>query len=127
MRALSRLLTILLKPQTSSFGEVFEQFIILECLKLAAYFHTEYRFSYLSTKDNAEIDLIVERPGLPLLLIEIKSSRQVRPSDLTTFMRLIKDFKPCEAVCFSNDTYRKKLDSVTVIPWQEGVKEFFAK
>ncbi|QLH41599.1 MAG: DUF4143 domain-containing protein [Coxiellaceae bacterium] len=75
MRALTRMLSAPLRPSTSMYGEIFEHFIIIECLKLASYFHQEYRFSYLQTKDGVEIDLVVERPGLPLLFIEIKSSK----------------------------------------------------
>lgn len=33
----------------------------------------EYRFSYLKTKDDIEIDLIVDRPGEKTVYIEIKS------------------------------------------------------
>src|SRR3990167_9986251 len=70
VRALTAQLNVSLVPSTSYFGELFEHFIILQCIQLASYYHRDYRFSYLKTKDDAEIDLIVERPGLPLLFIE---------------------------------------------------------
>ena len=84
-RALARHLSIPLRAQTSAYGEAFEHFIILECIKLASYQNKEFRFSYLSTKDDAEIDLVVERPGQPLLFIEIKSKKSVQPTDSTNF------------------------------------------
>lgn len=128
-RALNRSLGNTLQERTYAYGEAFEHFIILECIKLASYFKYEYRFNYLRTKDDAEIDLVVDRPGKPILFIEIKSSEQVRDEDLTNFIRLIKDFKEsegnCEAVCFSRDTYKKQLGDITVFPWQEGLKEYF--
>lgn len=124
-RALARHLSLSLKPETSAYGEVFEHFIIVECHKLASYFFSEYRFSYLRTKDDAEIDLIVDRPGLPLLLIEIKSKNSVQSEDLNRFQQIIKNFPTCEAVCFSRDTHVKKIGAVTVYPWADGIKKYF--
>ncbi len=124
-RTLARLLRVPLRESTSLYGDTFEHLVILECIKLAHYYSLDYRFSYLSTKDDAEIDLIVDRPGLPHLFIEIKSSREVSPQSLKTLGQLSKDFKQCEAVCFSQDKYVKKYGDITVYPWQEGIKRFF--
>jgi predicted AAA+ superfamily ATPase len=125
VRALARVLSITLQPSTSAYGEAFEHFVILECIKLASYYQPEFRFSYLKTKDDVEVDLIVERPGQPLLFIEIKSSIEVSAEDLSTFYKLTKDFKNCEAVCFSRDNHVKRYDHVTVLPWQKGIKHYF--
>lgn len=125
MRTLARLLRIPLRDSTSVYGETFEHFIILECMKLANYYSLDYRFSYLSTKDNAEIDLVVDRPGQPHLFIEIKSNREVMPQSLKTLSQLSKDFKYCDAVCFSQDPYIKKYGDITIYPWREGLKKFF--
>ena len=38
-------------------------FIFLECIRLNDYLRKDFKFSYLRTKDDLEIDLIVERPG----------------------------------------------------------------
>ncbi|MCX7114349.1 MAG: AAA family ATPase [Gammaproteobacteria bacterium] len=124
-RALARMLGVIPVPGTSYYGEIFESFIVMECIKLAAYFQTEYRFSYLMTGAGVEVDLVVERPGKPVLLIEIKSTQEVRDSDLRALQQLAKDIGPSELVCFSNDPYKKKVDQVMVYPWQEGVKYYF--
>lgn len=124
-RALTRLLSIPLVPSTSGYGDAFEHFIIAECLKLASYTNSEFRFSYLKTKDDNEVDLVVERPGKSLLMIEIKSATQVGEDDLRNFISLTKDFGECEAVCFSRDTYKKRYQHVTIYPWKEGVEYFF--
>lgn len=123
-KALARTLTLELRPSTSAYGEAFEHFIILEALKLASYFKPEYRFSYIRTKDDMEIDLVVERPGQPLLLIEIKSSRQVREEDLKTLAVVAKDLGG-EAICLSNDLLPKTINDVQVLPWQQGLSHFF--
>jgi predicted AAA+ superfamily ATPase len=125
VRALTNQLNVPLAQSTSYFGEVFEHFIILQCKQLASYYHRDYRFSYLRTKDDAEIDLIVERPGLPMLFIEIKSSQQVQSEHLRTLKKLASDFGHCEAICFSCDIYSKLIDGVKVMPWEEGIHTYF--
>lgn len=94
---------------------------------MASYYYPEYRFSFLKTKDDAEVDLVVERPGKKLLFIEIKSTTLVNEAQLHGFIRLSQDFGECEAVCFSRDAYAKQLGVVTILPWQAGLKQYFLK
>lgn len=124
-RALARMLSVPIIPKTSAYGEAFEHFIILECLKLRDEFYSEYRFSYLQTKDDVEIDLVVERPGQPILLIEIKSTTHVTQETISSFIHLIRDFGTCEAVCFCDDPLEKMIDNVRVLPWKTGLKRYF--
>ena len=126
-RALANSLQIPLQAGTSAYGEAFEHFIILECMKLARYYDLDYRFSYLSTKDGAEVDLVVERPGQVPLFIEIKSNAAVPVESLRTITQLAQDFGECEPVCFSQDPYAKKYGAVTVYPWREGMQRFFTQ
>lgn len=81
--------------------------------------------SYLQTKDGAEVDLVVDRPGEKYLFIEIKSTNNVKNEQLSTFQRLVADFGQCDAVCFSRDPHAKQLNEILVLPWQEGIKRFF--
>lgn len=127
VRALTAQLTLPLLTSTSQFGDIFEHFILLQAKQLASYFYREYRFSFLKTKDDAEIDLIVERPGLPLLFIEIKSSEDVQAAHLTTLRNMAHDFGNCEAICLSRDPRAKVVDGIKVYPWAEGLKLYFAR
>lgn len=125
VRALMRLIEIPLVESTSGFGEAFEHFIINQCIQLASYHHRNYRFSYLATKDDAEIDLVVERPGQKILFIEIKSASAVDARHLSTLKTLAHDFGDCKAVCFSREQHEKKIDDIVVYPWEIGVKKYF--
>lgn len=125
VRVLMNQMKVPLQESSSAYGEAFEHFIILQCKNLASYFHRDYKFSYLRTKDDAEVDLIVERPGRPILFIEIKSSTDVQSYHIASVKRLAADFGHCEVVCFSRDHFMKKLDNVTVYPWQDGVRQYF--
>lgn len=124
-RSLTMMLSVPVQKGTSYYGDVFEHFIILECVRLASYYYSEYRFSYLGTKDNVEIDLVVERPGKKILLIEIKSSDNVREDHLTAFSKIIKDIKNSESICISQESRAKKIGDVMVLPWMDALRKYF--
>ncbi len=126
-RSLSRMLSVPIKKSTSYYGDVFEHFIILECVRLASYYFPEYRFSYIKTKDDVEIDLVVDRPGEKLLCIEIKSSDNVREDKLASFANLVNDIPNSEAICMSQEPRAKKIGDITVLPWQVAVRKYFTK
>ena len=122
-RALSNQLGLALKPSNYEFGRAFEHLVILEMLRLNMYQQSDLRFSYLLTKDQAEIDLIVEYPNRSYALIEIKSTDHVDERDTRTLERFLPDFKNAKAYCLSRDPHRKKIGSVLALPWQDGLKE----
>jgi predicted AAA+ superfamily ATPase len=122
-RALDRTLTVELKPGTYAYGKAFEHFVIVEALRLAAYGQTDFRFSYLRTKDNVEIDLIVERPGTPTALVEIKSSDRIDARDTRPLERFAADVPGAEAWCLSRDRVARKIGSVNALPWLQGLAE----
>lgn len=125
VRTLSSTLSIIPVPGTSYYGELFEQFIIAECFKFKHYYQSEYQLSYLLTTGDSEIDLVIERPGLPPFFVEIKSKDAVNKQDLSTLLKLSADFGSCEAICLSQDPRKKKIEHVTVYPWREGLQYIF--
>ena len=122
-RALGGTLNVELVPGTYGFGRAFEQFILLEIFRLNNYRQRDYRFSYLRTKDGAEIDLIVERPGSKVALVEIKSTDRVDERDIRDLSRFLPNFPDAEAFCLSRDKVRKKIGDVLAVPWQTGLEE----
>ena len=124
-RALKGTLSIPLLPQTYDFGEAFEHFIILEIIKLAEYSRKNWKYFYLLTKDGAEIDLIVDRPGETTLCIEIKSSKRIMESDVKNLIRLGTDIPKSELFCLSRDPGRKQIQNVLCMEWREGISEIF--
>lgn len=124
-RALARQTTVALAPQTNAYGNAFEHYIILECMRLSDYHRKDYRFNYLRTAGDVEIDLVVERPGKPLLCIEIKSNGNVAPENISSFSQLTAEIPNSEAIVISQDKYAKKIGHVTVFPWRQALQEFF--
>ncbi len=122
-RALERTLRQAIIPATSAFGIAFEHFQIAECVRLNDYNRRDLKFSYFLTKDEGEIDLIVERPGLPTALIEIKSNTKTDERDTRYLRSILPSIKSAEAFCLSQDPHERMQDGVKHLPWQKGLLE----
>jgi|ERR1700722_5962146 len=125
VRSLSRRLSVPLTPGTAAYGEAFEHFILLEFIRLGSYFQPDYRFSFIRTAGDVEVDLVVERPGKQLLCIEIKSSDTVNERDINAFSKITKDIQNCEAIVLSQDRFMKKFDHIISYPWKQGIAHCF--
>src|SRR3990167_4430436 len=126
VRALSLQLSLPLLPSTFSYGSAFEHFIISECIRLASYYQKDYKFSYLRTVTDQEIDLIIERPGQPTLLLEIKSALEVNEQMAKPLRLLKKEFPQAEGRILSNDPYAKRFDDVLALPWKQALNDIFS-
>lgn len=104
-------------------GNRFEHFVFLEIYRLQSYQELDWKFSYLRTKDDAEIDLIIERPNQPTLLIEIKSTDTVMERHTANLNRFAPDFKNSSAFLLSNDPVSKNFGRVQCRHWREWVKQ----
>lgn len=125
-RALENSLDVPLKPSTYAFGSAFEHWVITEIHRLNHYYKKDYALYYLRTKEQAEIDLIVERPGLSTVLIEIKSTTRCDPKDAKKLEHFLKDFRqPAIAYLFSLDPYPQQMGQVQGLPWDKGIHMLF--
>jgi predicted AAA+ superfamily ATPase len=121
-RALERTVSLGMQEGTYDFGKAFEHLVILEAMRLSSYARLDWTFSYLRTKDDAEIDLVIDRPGQPAALLEIKSAEHVNERDVASLGRFAADLQPCEAYCLSRDPHEKRLGLVSCLPWIEGLR-----
>lgn len=125
-RALDRTLTVELLPQTYAWGDAFEHWVILEIFKRASYARLDWKFSYLKTKDGLEIDLIIERPGQRLALVEIKSKKRVTELDAKALELLGKDIDPkAEKFLLSLDPLESQFGRTRAFHWTKGIQVLF--
>jgi len=124
-RALSRSLDVPLREGTYAYGNAFETFFINEVIKAKSYLRKDYALSYLRTKDDAEIDLIVERSPGDRVLIEIKSTKRIQQSDSKNLNAFAASLKNSKALLISQDPNPKVFGSVTALPWEQGLTEIF--
>lgn len=116
-----------LRDGTSAFGDAFEHFIFLELLRISSYERNRARFFYLKTKNGLEIDIIIDLPNRPLTLIEVKSSHNVHPEDLSRFAKLCEDFPNARSFCLSQDPIEKEIHGVRVLPWRAGLRAVLSR
>jgi uncharacterized protein len=103
-------------------GSLFEHFIICELKRLNSYLQKDFTLYYLSTQGGLEIDLIIERPNQKSVLIEIKSSNEVKNQHLKHLAAIADESDEFEALCFSQEKRARKVGKITVLPWQEGFR-----
>jgi uncharacterized protein len=125
-RALDGTLTQKLLPRTFAYGKAFEHWVITEIYRRNIYFKRDYKLYYLLTKDQAEIDLIIERPGATTILIEIKASDSVDDRDIRTLKQFLGDIKNSEALVLSRDPRSKLIDGIQCLNWSKGLEYVFS-
>ncbi len=124
-RALQNNLKVPLTAQTIQYGNLFEQFVILEIIRLNDYYEKHFKFSYLATKDGVEVDLIIERPGQSIILVEIKSTAVNNSDDSKHLKHLKADFKSPQLYVFNNAKTATVIDDVKFTNWMDGIKDIF--
>ena len=122
-RSLERTLDLPLQPGTYEYGKAFEHFVITQILHLSRYRFPDWRLSYLRTGAGVEIDLVIERPGMPEALIEITSSERIDERDVRGLARFTGDFTSPLALCISRDPTRMRMDGVLCLHWRQALEE----
>ena len=122
-RALARTLELPLRSGTYEFGKTFEHFVVTQIAHLARYRYPDWRLFHLRTGAGAEIDLVIERPGLPTVLLEIKSAERVDERDTRVLAGFIKDFSQPLALCISRDATSMRIGDVLCLHWRDALGE----
>ena len=123
VRALAQQLRVLPLPSTSYFGELFEQHVIREIVHRNASLNLDMQFGYLLTDRDVEVDLVVQRPGLPRYLVEIKSTERVGEDDASALIQFRDDFPGAECLLLSRDPVAQMIGAVRAMPWRQGIAE----
>ncbi len=126
VRALTNMAGETLHSSTFEYGELFETFLINEFFKIAESLEKRWKFSYLRTQNDVEVDLIIEKPRGHPILIEIKSSQE-KPSEdkLKSFIRIAQEFGGSEKYYLSNSKLEAQIGEVHCLHWLTGLKQIF--
>lgn len=123
VRTLRRTIDQPLTDANYEYGHLFEHFIINEIRRRAEYAGKDYHYSFLRTADDQEIDLIIDRPGRPRAVIEIKSTNRVRPENTEVILRLGSDIDNRELFLLSRDPEPKQFGELLCLPWADGIEK----
>ncbi len=70
-----------------------------------------------------EIDLLLEKAGRVVALIEIKSGSKIDRGDLRHLKAVIPDFSGAHYFCLYDGTTAYREDDIRILPWRQGVEE----
>jgi predicted AAA+ superfamily ATPase len=127
-RSLERKSNIPIEPTSVPYGNAFEHFVVVEIYRLIKYFQPDWEIFYLKTVGNAEIDIIIDRPGLKKVLIEIKSTTQallLSDDKLKSFTTLVQTFNKKEAYVLSQCIESRLVDEIYFLHWKTGLDKIF--
>ena len=99
-------------------GRLFEQWFVLECLRLLDYRQTEARLYYWRTHNGAEVDLLIERRGRLRLAVEIKAKSRVASADLSGLRSFGEAHPRVRRVVVSEVPEPYRLGSIDVMPYR---------
>ncbi len=124
-RALAGEVESIIIESSSAYGKAFEHFVILEVYRKIKTHEKEWNLSYLRTKDDAEIDLIIEKSKKDRWAIEIKSSDRVDLKEVRKLEELGKDILNSKLFYVSRDPIERKIGLVECIHWKTLISKLF--
>ncbi len=105
-------------PDSALFGRLFEQWVVLESLRLLDYRQSEARLFFWRTHNGAEVDLVLERYGKLVLAAEIKSGRRLSGADITGLRSFAEVHPKADLVVVANVPEPYALHDVEVLPFR---------
>jgi predicted AAA+ superfamily ATPase len=118
-RALSRQLESRLTPGTSLYGELFEQWLVLEVHRWCRYLSRNTQLFYYQPHGGKELDLVLSRPNTKPMLIEIKSTDEVEERHLDGLRSLAPHFEESVSFCVSNDPVARTVNDIRCVHWKD--------
>lgn len=114
------------EPDVVRYGKLFEHFIVLDTYRLAKYLSGDAEIYYWRTRDDLEVDLVIEHKGKLIAAIEIKSSQRVTSEYLSGLRAFASEHPkvPCFVVARVPEPF--ELEGVTVLPWERYLLEIAA-
>ncbi len=107
------------------FGRAFEHFIFMELGAYRSYYEKEDPLYYWRTKNNQEVDFILETQK-GLIAIEVKGASRIDRHDLVGLNAFIEEHHPYKALVVCQEAKRRKLEGdIEVVPWREFLKELW--
>jgi predicted AAA+ superfamily ATPase len=79
----------------------------------------------LRTKDDAEIDLVIEKPNGEILLLEIKSGSRIDERHFRHLLHFSKDFPKAKLICVAQVERPQQHGDVSVLPAKLALQEIF--
>jgi predicted AAA+ superfamily ATPase len=110
-------------PESSDFGELFEQYIFLELKAYIDYFQPGSRITYWRSTSGYEVDFIINKD----IAIEVKTAQLLQERHLTGLRALREENLIKRFICVCREDRPRWIDGILVLPWQEFLQRLWAK
>jgi len=108
------------RPGTPEFGEAFETYVMHELTSYRDYVSGE-PLSHWRSASGFEVDFIIADHTA----VEVKAKENIATQDLKPLYALAEEKKLKRYLCVSLERRRRKIDTVTVLPWEEFLDELW--
>jgi hypothetical protein len=120
LRAIQKRLSLLVTPETYEYGNYFETFFINEVIRINSYLKKDWQLSFLRTKNNVEVDLIIQTPLGQIIGIEIKSKSNPEYLDFKSGLAALKAFTSnVKFFCVCTGKKARLVEQIEILPFSE--------
>jgi predicted AAA+ superfamily ATPase len=88
LAALRQIDTSSIAADRTLFGPLLETFVVTEVMKLVSWSEGNYRLSHFRTRDQDEVDIVIENGRGQIVAIEVKASSTIRSKDSSGLQKL---------------------------------------
>lgn len=107
------------------FGRALEHLVLMELLAYRSYREVELPLRFWRTKSGLECDFVLGREGD--VVIEVKGSTRLRPSDLRSIRAYVDEHSPRQAIVVCNERdARRTSDGIWILPWERFLVQLWS-
>jgi uncharacterized protein len=121
-RALADWLTVEPVESTSYYGELFEQWLVTEIMRVLKYKLSAAKIFFYSVHAGPEVDLVIEYPKQEPIFIKIKSAKIVRTEHCKNLEIVKQDFPKSKFYIISNDLKERNEGNVRCEHWRTFIQ-----
>ena len=113
------------RPAGPEFGRALEHLVLMELLAYRSYREAELPLRFWRTKSGLECDFVLGREGD--VVIEVKGSTRLRPSDLRSIRAYVDEHSPRQAIVVCNERdARRTSDGIWILPWVRFLEQLWS-
>ncbi len=113
------------RPAGPEFGRALEHLVLMELLAYRSYRELELPLRFWRTKSGLECDFVLGREGD--VVIEVKGSTRLRPSDLRSIRAYVDEHSPRQAIVVCNERdARRTSDGIWILPWERFLEQLWS-
>ncbi len=116
LRTLRKELTLVVQSGQTSYGNLFEHFVVNELMMMNEYGKKDLIFSFYREHSGVEVDLIIEHPNGMMTAVEIKGKSRISQDDLKGLKAFHDSFPKARLFLIKPDGRRESFGDVTVLP-----------